>query len=70
MAEEITGQAINAVETDRRPGDAPILIARADKIQDELGWQPRHPNLTDIIASAWNWHKTHPHGYQEDDQQQ
>jgi len=69
VAEEITGQAINAVETERRPGDAPILIARADKIQNELGWQPRHPNLTDIMASAWNWHETHPHGYQEDNQQ-
>lgn len=69
VSEEITGQNIKAIETERRPGDAPILIARADKIRQELGWQPRHPNLTDIIASAWNWHKTHPHGYQEDDQQ-
>ena len=24
-----------------------------------------HDSLEEIIASAWNWHKNHPNGYDE-----
>jgi UDP-glucose 4-epimerase len=65
VAREITGHPIPVVEADRRPGDAPILIAAADKIVRELGWRPRYPDLRDIVASAWAWHESHPHGYPE-----
>jgi len=50
-------------ETPRRPGDPPRLVASSDKIREELGWQPEIPELEDIIASAWEWHKAHPNGY-------
>src|SRR5688572_72294 len=62
-AREVTGHPIPAIEKPRRPGDAPRLVAASGKIQRELGWQPRYPALSDIIASAWEWHRTHPHGY-------
>lgn len=62
---EVTGHPIPARATPRRPGDAPRLVASAEKIQRELGWEPKHPMLDDIIASAWEWHRTHPHGYSE-----
>jgi UDP-glucose 4-epimerase len=62
-ARQITGQPIPAEVTARRPGDPATLIASSDKIQRELGWQPRYPNLRDIIESAWRWHQAHPHGY-------
>jgi UDP-glucose 4-epimerase len=62
-ARQITGQPIPAEVTARRPGDPATLIASSDKIQRELGWQPRYPNLRDIIESAWRWHLAHPHGY-------
>jgi len=29
----------------------------------ELGWKPKFPKLLDIVSSAWDWHKAHPHGY-------
>ncbi|MFQ3535843.1 MAG: UDP-glucose 4-epimerase GalE [Aggregatilineales bacterium] len=67
VAREVTGHSIPAVEAPRRPGDSPILIASAEKINHELGWQPRYPKLHDIIASAWAWHRTHPHGYSEEE---
>ncbi len=63
VARAVSEHAIPAVETERRPGDAPILIASAEKINDELGWRPRHTDLNDIVTTAWAWHKTHPHGY-------
>jgi UDP-glucose 4-epimerase len=66
MARKVTGHPIPVVETDRRPGDAAILIASAEKINHELGWTPRYPDLHDIIETAWVWHRTHPHGYQTD----
>jgi UDP-glucose 4-epimerase len=63
-AREVTGRPIPAVDGPRRPGDPPELIAASTKIQQELGWQPRYPDLRDIVQSAWDWHRTHPHGYE------
>ncbi len=62
-ARRVTGKPIKAVESPRRPGDAPRLVACADKIRRELGWQPQVPDLEEIISTAWEWHKTHPHGW-------
>jgi UDP-glucose 4-epimerase len=59
----VTGHTIPAVETSRRPGDAARLVACSDRIRRELGWQPQFPSLYDIVTSAWEWHKNHPHGY-------
>jgi UDP-glucose 4-epimerase len=63
VARRVTGHLIPAVESPRRPGDAPRLVASAQEIQRDLGWQPVHPGLQDMIATAWEWHRTHPHGY-------
>ncbi len=62
-ARSVTDHPIPAVETDRRPGDAPRLVASSEKIKKELGWQPATPGLKDIITSAWDWHRQHPEGY-------
>ncbi len=62
-AREVTGHSIPAIETERRPGDSPHLVASSDKIRTELGWEPEIPELKDIIQSAWFWHKSHPDGY-------
>ncbi|MEW6715950.1 MAG: UDP-glucose 4-epimerase GalE [Chloroflexota bacterium] len=61
----VTGHPIPAVETHRRPGDPARLVASSERIRRELGWHPQKPSLFDIIASAWEWHRTHPFGYQE-----
>jgi UDP-glucose 4-epimerase len=62
-ARRVTGHPIPVVESPRRPGDAPRLVALSDKIHCDLGWQPQHSDLTDMIASAWEWHRSHPQGY-------
>jgi UDP-glucose 4-epimerase len=64
-ARKITGHPIPQRMQDRRPGDPAILIASSEKIRRELGWNPRFPNLEDIIESAWRWHHNHPDGYTE-----
>jgi glycosyltransferase involved in cell wall biosynthesis len=62
-ARRITGREIPAVDAPRRPGDPAVLVASSDRIKDELGWTPRFPDLEDIIGTAWEWHRRHPHGY-------
>jgi len=60
---EVTGHPIPAVVGPRRPGDPAVLVASSEKIRRELGWKPRYPDLRTIVEHAWNWHRTHPHGY-------
>jgi UDP-glucose 4-epimerase len=55
VAERVTKKRIPVVEAPRRPGDPAILIASSEKIQQELHWKPQHPDLEDIVASAWNY---------------
>ena len=62
-AREVTGHPIPAKVGPRRPGDPATLIASSEKIRRELGWEPRYPELRTIVETAWNWHRTHPHGY-------
>ncbi|MBY0526993.1 MAG: UDP-glucose 4-epimerase GalE [Gemmataceae bacterium] len=64
-AEEVTGKFIPVREGPRRAGDPPVLVAASDKIQRELGWRPRYPELRPILETAWNWHRRHPHGYED-----
>jgi UDP-glucose 4-epimerase len=61
---KVTGHPIPAVELARRAGDSSRLVASSDKIRRELGWKPQHTDLQDIISSAWDWHRSHPKGYE------
>lgn len=62
-ARRVTGHPIPAKIGSRRPGDPARLVASSELIRQELGWQPQTPSLEDIIASAWEWHRSHPNGY-------
>lgn len=41
----------------RRPGDPARLVADPSRAARELGWQPAHPDLDEIVASAVAWHR-------------
>jgi UDP-glucose 4-epimerase len=64
-ARRVTGHPIPVVEEPRRPGDPAALVAGSERIVRDLGWKPRHPEIEDIVASAWRWHQRHPNGYEE-----
>ncbi len=66
-ARRVTGHPIPAVEAPRRAGDPAVLVASSEKIQKELGWRPKFPDLEEIIASAWRWFRKHPNGYPQPD---
>ncbi len=65
-ARKITGDPIQTKIEPRRAGDPAVLIASSEKAKEILKWKPEHTNLEDIITSAWNWHKNHPKGYNQD----
>jgi UDP-glucose 4-epimerase len=54
-ARKVTGREIPVVLAERRAGDPARLVADAALAHQELGWQPRFPELEAIIAHAWNW---------------
>jgi len=65
VARRVTGHPIPAVDSPRRPGDPATLVASSEKIRRELGWRPKFPDLESIVATAWEWHRKHPMGYDE-----
>ena len=63
--EKVTGRTVNRQSAPRRAGDPAKLYAAAGKIRTELGWVPQYPELETIVAHAWQWHSSHPHGYDD-----
>jgi UDP-glucose 4-epimerase len=53
--ERISGRSIDARVAPRRPGDPGTLYANPQRIMHELGWQPEHSSLDEILRSAWQW---------------
>jgi UDP-glucose 4-epimerase len=54
---KVAGQELVVEEAPRRAGDPPILIARAGRIRETLGWTPRHADLGEIVSSALSWER-------------
>lgn len=58
----ITGHPIPEKTGSRRSGDPARLVASSKSIKDELGWNPRFPELDTIVETAWKWYlKQHTH---------
>lgn len=55
VVHRVTGVRFPVVEDARRPGDPAMLVARADRIREELDWSPRYADLETIVADAWRW---------------
>ncbi|MDN7242490.1 UDP-glucose 4-epimerase GalE [Planococcus sp. N028] len=65
-ARTVTGKEIPTQIGPRRAGDPSILIASSDKAKEVLGWNPTRTSVTEIIEDAWEWHSTHPAGYEKE----
>lgn len=64
-ARKVTGHLIPLEIADRRPGDPDTLIASSEKVREVLGWQPKFDNIERIIETAWQWHSSHPNGFND-----
>ena len=56
--ERAAGKPLPQMICDRRPGDPPVLIAKTDRIHEELDWHPRFNDLQTIAASAFRWEQS------------
>jgi UDP-glucose 4-epimerase len=55
--QRIHGKPLKIIEGPRRAGDPPTLIARATRVREVLGWQPKHDSLETIVRSQLDWEK-------------
>jgi UDP-glucose 4-epimerase len=62
-AEAVVGHPIPHAIGERRAGDPPALVADASRADEALDWRAELPDIQEIVASAWRWRQTHPHGY-------
>lgn len=62
---KVTGKDIPAEVAPRRAGDPSMLVASNEKAKTILGWNPQYTDVETIISSAWQWHQSHPHGYEK-----
>ena len=53
----VNGSPIKVKEEQRRAGDPPALIAKADKARDVLGWEPRYDDLDFIVKTSLDWER-------------
>lgn len=55
VCRKVSQRDFTVIESPRRPGDPPRLVASADRAREELGWIPSHSDLDEIVGTAWNW---------------
>jgi len=55
--EKAAGEPLKIVEEARRPGDPPELVARADRIREVLGWEPKLDDLDRIVQTSLAWER-------------
>jgi UDP-arabinose 4-epimerase len=53
----VAGTELPTVESARRAGDPPLLVADAARAHLLLGWRPRHSDLSTIVGTAHDWER-------------
>lgn len=49
----VSGRAVPAADAPRRAGDPVALVANPARAMALLGWQPRFPDIDEIVGHAW-----------------
>jgi UDP-glucose 4-epimerase len=63
MVRKVSGKDLEVMIGPPRPGDPPSLVADPSDAETRLGWKQRHPELEDIVTTAYRWLEKHPRGY-------
>ena len=53
----VSGVDFGVTVAPRRPGDPSMLVARAERIRELLGWTPRYADLDTIVEHALAWER-------------
>lgn len=64
-ARRVTGKPILTKHLPRRAGDPSKLVASSEKAKNMLEWEPQLTDIQAIIKTAWDWHVSHPNGYED-----
>jgi UDP-glucose 4-epimerase len=51
----VTNRDVPIIEGPRRAGDAAVLVSGSRRAMEELGWEPTHSSLRQMIGDAWAW---------------
>src|SRR3954452_2329771 len=57
VVKRVSGVDFEVRQVPRRPGDPAQIVAKADRIREELGWRPRHDDLDGIVHQALAWER-------------
>lgn len=52
---KVAGTDFEVRMSGRRPGDAVAIVASNDRCRHDLGWQPKHQGLEEIVGHALGW---------------
>jgi UDP-glucose 4-epimerase len=55
VVKQVSGIDFPVKLSGRRAGDPASLVAKAERIRAELGWQPEHDDLDEIVRQALAW---------------
>lgn len=58
---KVSGVDFKVIETARREGDPPELVADSKKLKKTTGWIPRNDDLEYIIKTAYEWERKLPY---------
>lgn len=54
--EKVSGQKLNYVKSDRRPGDVIAVYANNDKAKKLLSWETKY-SIDEMMETSWRWEK-------------
>ena len=55
----ISGVDFTVLQAGRRAGDPASIIADGQALRRDLGWQPRHDSLDEMVRHALQWERKH-----------
>ena len=61
----VSGRAVPTKNVGRRAGDPATLVASSARLRHDVGWEPRMPDIDDIVRTAFTWREQHPRGYDD-----
>ncbi len=57
LVKKVSGVDFKVELGPRRAGDPAVIVARADRAREVLGWRPKRDNLEEIVRQALDWER-------------
>ena len=57
VVKQVSGVDFKVEISPRRAGDPAVIVARAERARETLGWKPKRDNLEEIVRQAIDWER-------------